>query len=172
MSRDDGFTVMDVSTDIANDPKFRLLHRERPDHVASAFMAYVAVLGESWKAGRRVSVNQAWPVVLPFDAEVVASMVRVRLVDRSGLPPRKAWDGWFGPANERRDKSRERWRRANANRNADTAAEPRGSSDVPMPPSVPLRPSAPSVPPEGIQGVTSLDDEPRRIGLANPGKTA
>jgi hypothetical protein len=144
MSRDDGFPVMDISTSIVHDPKFRQLHREHPDHVPVAFMAYLACLGESWRAGRRVSVTEAWPILLPFDGEVVASMIRVRLIERSGLPPRRAWDGWYAPARERRDKSRERWRRANENRrdvsasdSDDTALLPRGKNDVPRPPSVP-----------------------------------
>lgn len=172
MSRSDGFAVMDVSTSIVHDPKFRQLHRERPDHVAPAFMAYVAVLGESWKAGRRVSVTEAWPAFLPFDPEVVASMVRVRLVERGGLPPRKAWDGWYRPAFERRVKSRDRWARYNAQRNADTASLPRGSdvSTASSVPSVPL-PSVPSDP-TGLQGDTPLDGGPPRLSLVDPGKTA
>lgn len=166
MSRSDGFAVMDVSTSIVHDPKFRQLHRERPEHVAAAFMAYMATLGESWKAGRRVSVTEAWPALLPFDADVVASMIRVRLVERGGLPPRKAWDGWYRPAFERRVRSRDRWARYNAKRDADTALEPRGSdvSTATSVPSVPL-PSVPSGPPDAFQGGTPLDGEPRRLGL-------
>lgn len=167
MSRDDGFPVMDVSTSIVHDPKFRLLHRDNPEHVPAAFLAYVAMLGESWKAGRRVSVNEAWPTLIPFDAEVVASMIRVRLIDRTGLPPRRAWDGWYGPARERREQSRERWRRANENRRVgpqgdsdDTARLPRGTRDVPMPPSVPsFRPSNPSVLPSSARA--KHDDGPK-----------
>lgn len=151
MSRDDGFPVMDVSTSIVHDPKFRLLHRDNPEHVTAAFLAYIAMLGESWKAGRRVSVTEAWPSLVPFDAEVVASMVRVRLVDRGGLPPRKAWDGWYLPALERRTKSRDRWARYNAKRDADTTSLPRGNhadtatSVRSFNPSVPS--DSPSVPP-------------------------
>jgi hypothetical protein len=154
MARDDGFPVMDISTSIVHDPKFRLLHRERPEHVPAAFLAYVATLGESWKAGHRVSVTDAWPTLLPFDPEVVTSMIRVKLIERSGLPPRRAWDGWYTPARERRAASRERWRRANENRRTDGAADsddtarlPRGTRDVPRPPSVPtVRPSKQSAP--------------------------
>ena len=118
MARDDGFPVMDISTSIVHDPKFRLLHRERPEHVPPAFLAYVAMLGESWKAGRRVSVTDAWPALLPFDPSVVESMILVKLIDRNGLPPRRAWDGWWTPAYERREQARDRWRRANERRNA------------------------------------------------------
>jgi hypothetical protein len=175
MSRSDGFAVMDVSTSIVHDPKFRQLHRERPDHVAPAFMAYVAVLGESWKAGRRVSVTDAWPALLPFDAEVVVSMVRVRLVERGGLPPRKAWDEWYRPAYERRVKSRDRWARYNAHRDAVTTDVPRGS-DADTATSVPsvVLPSDPSVPPAppGQHDVESSEQPPTPIRPVNPGRTA
>ena len=175
MARDDGFPVMDISTSIVHDPKFRLLHRERPEHVPPAFLAYVAMLGESWKAGRRVSVTDAWPALLPFDPSVVESMILVKLIDRNGLPPRRAWDGWWTPAYERREQARDRWRRANERRNAvpredsdDTARLPRGTRDVPRPPSVPtVRPSVPSIPSapssratrEGRHGLKALTGE-------------
>lgn len=168
MSRDDGFPVMDISTSIVHDPKFRQLHRERPEHVAPAFLAYIAVLGESWKAGRRVSVTESWPTLLPFDPDVVASMVHVKLIDRAGLPPRKAWDGWFRPAIERRTKARERWARYNAQRNADTASLPRGS-DVSTATSVPsVRPFLPTDRPSTARGEKHgqmTDGERRKRGL-------
>ncbi|HCO02683.1 MAG TPA: hypothetical protein DIT48_04830 [Actinobacteria bacterium] len=154
---------MDVSTSIVHDPKFRQLHRERPEHVAPAFMAYLATLGESWRSGRRVSVTEAWPALLPFDADVVASMIRVRLVERGGLPPRKAWDGWYRPAFERRCKSRDRWARYNAKRDADTALEPRGSdvSTATSVPSVPFLPSVPTEPSSPSSGRAKNDDGPK-----------
>lgn len=168
MSREDGFAVMDVSTDIVNDPKFRRLHRQAPEHVAAAFMAYVAVLGESWKAGRRVPVVDAWPVLLPYDEAAIAAMIAAGLLDKRGQIPAKAWQGWFEPAHMRRKNTRERWRRANAIRiaestgnSAPTAPLPRGNSaDTGAIPSVPLRPSVPTVRPsvrragegEAVQG--------------------
>jgi hypothetical protein len=169
VTRDDGFPVMDISTSIVHDPKFRQLHRERPEHVPPAFLAYVAMLGESWKAGHRVSVGDAWPTLLPFDAEVVASMIQVKLIDDRGLPPRRAWDGWFSPARIRRDESRERWRRANAKRRGDTGSDsddsddtarlPRGTRDVPQPPSVPtVRSSQPSAPSPRARRARKRDD--------------
>ena len=152
MSRPDGFTVMDVSTDIVNDPKFRRLRRDNPEHLTVAFMVYIAVLGESWRAGRRVPVMDAWPVLLSYDEAVVASMRSAGLLDRRGQLPGKAWDGWYAPARERRDNSRERWRRANEKRavlsvqnSADTAVIPRGIRAVTAS-TVPSVPSVPSVP--------------------------
>lgn len=154
MSRDDGFPVMDISTSIVHDPKFRSLHRDTPTHVSAAFLAYIAMLGESWKAGRRVSVTDAWPTLLPFDPEVVDAMIRARLVDRGGFPPRKAWDGWYRPALERRSKSRDRWARYNAKRDADTTSLPRGNhaDTATSVPSV-----SPSVPSNTKQGVSPVD---------------
>jgi hypothetical protein len=159
MSRDDGFAVMDVSTDIVNDPKFRRLHRQNPEHVIAGFLAYVATMGESWKAGRRVPVADAWPVILPYDEAVIGSMVASELLDAKGLIPAKTWSGWFGPAQKRRKATRDRWRRANekrgaenTNNSAQSAPEPRGNSaDTGAIPSVPSVsqsvPSDPSVPP-------------------------
>jgi hypothetical protein len=156
MSRDEGFAVMDVSTSIVDDPKFRKLYRHAPDHAGSAFAAYIATVAESWKAGRRVNVDDAWPSFLPFDKASVEALIHVGLLDAKGLVPSKAWRSWFGPAYERRANSRERWRRANERRHADAAQSngsnldgttgiPRGNSaDTTAIPSVPsVRPSVP-----------------------------
>lgn len=116
MSRDDGFGVMDMSTDIVNDPKFRKLHRLETCQVAPAFMAYVAVIAESWKAGRRITVEDAWPALLPFDNAIRQAMADVGLVDRTGRIPLRAWQGWYEQAHRRREASRESWRKYNAKR--------------------------------------------------------
>ena len=158
MGRADGFRLMDVSTTIANDPKFRRLQRQHPGLVAAAFTAYVALLGESWHAGRRVSLDDAWPAILPFDAEVGPALVDAGLLDRRGLIAAKAWAGYFGPAHARQAASLARWARANAKRanpsiepvsrtdyrddtassprddNAATALLPRGNREVTRPP--------------------------------------
>lgn len=177
MSRDDGFAVMDVDTDIVNDPKFRRIQRSSPEHVAPAIAAYVAILGESWHSGRRVQIGDAWPVILPVDDAVVASMIEAGLLDRRGMLPAKVWKAWFEPVKERRDASRARWQRANDKRSArgegGAPAGPRGSNgNDPLLPrgdravtdtirSVPFR-SDPSVPPArphevGRKGDTEFD---------------
>jgi hypothetical protein len=153
-SRDEGFAVMDVSTSICDDPKFRRLAREHPEHIASGFVAYVATMAESWRTGRRVRVEDAWPSVLPFVPESAGALRDVGLLDRAGKVPMKTWAGWFDPAARRRESSRERWRRYNAQRDkhpppdADTTDIPRGSdvdtaTSVPPVPSGPTGPSAP-----------------------------
>lgn len=116
MSRDDGFAVMDMSTDIINDPKFRKLNRLHNGSTPIAFMAYVAVIAESWKAGRRVTVENAWPALIPFDNAICQAMCDVGLVDRSGRIPLRAWQGWYAQAHKRREASRESWRKYNASR--------------------------------------------------------
>jgi hypothetical protein len=144
MPRSLGFDVMDVSTSVCDDPKFRRLQREAPEHVAVAFTAYIATMAESWKAGRRVSIEDGWPAFLPFDRTVIDLLVSVGLLDSSGLVSPKAWRSWFEPARKRRQKARERWTRYNANRDADTTVVPRGS-DAGTATSVPsVRPSGPS----------------------------
>lgn len=175
MSRDDGFTVMDVSVDYVHDPKWRRLQRLAPDHVGTAFIAYTATMGASWKAGRRVSVVNAWPPLLAFDDAAIEALRHVCLLDRNGLIAIKTWRDWFETANKRREQSRERWaryneaRRARGESDADTARSQRGS-DVVTASSVP--PVRPPVPPEGLQGDTPLDGDAPRLSLVNPGKTA
>jgi len=156
MSRGDGFAIMDVSTDIVNDPKVRKLFRLSPDHASAAFIAFIATLGESWKAGRRVKIDDAWPGYLDYDTAAVAALVTVGLLDKRGLLSLKAWEGWFGVAKSRRTASREKWRKENEKRRGNGAVDeqsPRGDYAVTTPtvplrssPSVPILPGRPSVP--------------------------
>jgi hypothetical protein len=147
VSRDDGFAVMDVSTDIVNDPKIRKLWRHAPDHAAAGFTAYVATLAESWKAGRRVTIDDAWPAFLTFDQAAVEALVHVGLLDSRGRVTAKAWGGWFESARKRRDQSRDRWARYNAKRDAEATAVPRGSDGVTATSVLPsVRPSVPTEP--------------------------
>jgi hypothetical protein len=151
VNRDDGFTVMDVSVDIVIDPKVRKLYRHAPDHAGAAFIAYVAVVAESWREGRRVGIDDAWPAVIPFDRIAVDALYHVGLIDKKGCVRSKAWRNWFEKARARRFKSRERWARYNAKREADTALEPRGD-DVGTATSVP---PVPPVPPKGLYDAES-----------------
>lgn len=146
MSRDEGFAVMDVSTAIMHDPKVKKLWRHAPDHAPVAFTAYVATMAESWLAGRRVSIDDAWPAFLAFSKPAIEALVEVELIDSDGLVTSKAWRGWFQPALKRRRQARARWARSNAKRTADTTPLPRGSDAVTRAPSVPsVRSDSPSV---------------------------
>ena len=151
MSQQPGFDVMDIDTSIANDPKFRRIHRTNADLVSTAFMAYVALLGESWKAAERVTIEDAWPALLPFDTRAVESMQTAGLIDSDGRIPSRAWRKRFAEANKRRIAARARWRRHNdkrgkssTNNDATATDEPRGS-DVDTATSVPSVPFRPSV---------------------------
>lgn len=131
MAKADGFAVMDVATDIHNDPKFRALARHNAAHVQPAFMAYIALMGECWREAERVTVTASWPALVPYDPTVVESMIAVRLIDRDGRIPRRTWQGWFGKVRERRDLNRERWRASAATQrkkrqNGARAESPRG----------------------------------------------
>lgn len=141
MSRSEGFDVMDVSTALPNDPKVKRLAREFPAQLGPGFLVYVSTMAESWKAGERVSYDDAWPGYLDFDQATVDALQAVRLLDPKGRVTLSGWRGFFEQARDRRENSRERWRRANAKRaadhasvngtrSADAATIPRGSHAV------------------------------------------
>ena len=108
-ARLEGFDVMDVSTALLHDPKIRRLSREYPEQLTAGFMVYVATMAESWRAGERASIEDAWPSYLPADDATTAALKAVRLVDETGRVLTKAWRGWFTPARKRRESSRRRW---------------------------------------------------------------
>lgn len=173
-SRDDGFAIMDVSTSICDDPKFRRIARERPELVGTTFTAYMATMAESWRIGRRVGIEDAWPAILPYDAEAVAIMVAVGLLDRRGILSPKAWRGWFEPARARRDKSRADWRKWQAeHRRSKGGVSPDSEPDK----GKPSVPPVPSVRPSGPTGLNESDSRreqgfppigSRSIGLVKP----
>lgn len=118
MSRVDGFTVMDVEAGIVHDGKWKRLARYAPDRVATAGWVYIATMGESWHAGRRVSAEDAWPAYIPFDPLVIEGMVHVGLLDAKGRIVSRTWRSWFERARERREKTREQWREWQRNHRA------------------------------------------------------
>lgn len=116
MSRDDGFAIMDVSTSIHEEPKFRRLSRRHPDLIAAAFFAYVSTMAESWRHGERVSIEDAWPSLIPYNAAVVSALRRYSLIDRRGCIGDETWEHWFGPAFARREAARAAGREGNRRR--------------------------------------------------------
>jgi hypothetical protein len=161
---------MDVSVDLATDAKVKKLWRHAPDHAGAAFIAYVATMGESWKEGRRVTIDDSWPAFVPFNKAAIEALVHVGLIDKAGRVSVKAWKGWFEVARDRRTKSRDRWARYNAQRDAVTTSLPRGtnadtaSSVPPVLPSVP-----PSRPPDAPAGVKkNAPEEGTRNGRGGP----
>jgi hypothetical protein len=146
---------MDVSTDILYDPKVRKLYRLTPDHASTAFTVYVATIGESWKVGKRVSAQDAWPAFMAFDQTSIDALIEVGLLDKRGHVPSRSWRGWFETAADRRSRSRERWARYNAKRDeheGDTASLPRGTNVDTATSVPPVRPSVPTVPPPPPRG--------------------
>lgn len=133
MSRDDGFAVADLSTDLLDDPKVKALWRDLGDQgrMGHALTLYTATVLASWKAGARVPVTDAAPVWLVPDETLVSALTAAKLLDRTGRIPIKAWKSWFGPAADRREKLRTKWRRANEKRAVSTNS---GTAAVPPPP--------------------------------------
>lgn len=126
MSAAEGFERMDVSTAIDDDPKFRALARRHPEAFAVAFTAYVGMMARSWRQGERLTAEEAWPPLLPYDPAAVTAMRDVLLLDDDARIPAGAWERHFGEAFERRRAGRERWSRYN---------EHRPSKSPPAPPS-------------------------------------
>jgi len=116
MSQSDGFDRMDVATSIADDRKFRQLGRRHPELLGAAGWAYVGLLAASWREGQRLTLEEAWPVLLPDDPAVSAALLEAGLVDDDQRIPWHAWEGWFGAASERRRAGRERHVRYNRKR--------------------------------------------------------
>lgn len=167
---------MDVSTSLLSDTKVKRLLRHAPDRYPVAVLAYLSAMAESWKVGRRVTVEDSWPVGVPFDPLAIEALSHVGLVDASGLIVPRTWRSWFGKAKSRREKSRTDWRRWQESHRQNKRGSPGPGHGGVSPDSTPDKsiPSVPTVRPsdKGIQGDTPLDEEPRRIGLANPVRTA
>jgi hypothetical protein len=135
MSRSAGFDRMDVATSIVDDPKFRTLARvyaQRADY-AIAVTAYVGLLALSWREGERLTLEEGWPMLLPYEKRTADAMRAVGLVDEEFRIPEPAWQSWFGSASERRRLGREKQHRADVRRGRTKAPSepdsPTGSPD-------------------------------------------
>lgn len=128
MSRDAGFSRADIDTGLLADPKVgRLVRQLRdPQGVAAAMCIYTGLVLASWREGRRVTVDECLPAWWIDDAAIVqGQLAAAGLVDMDGRIPEHAWTSWYEPANERREMTLERWRRAN-----DRKRVPRGDREV------------------------------------------
>jgi hypothetical protein len=173
MSRDEGFAVMDVSTSLLQDTKVRRLQRHAPDRWPVAMLAYISAMAESWKAGHRVTVEDAWPIGMPYDELAAQGLAHVGLVDAQGFIVPRTWRGWYGKAKSRRAKTRADWRRwQETHRKNKGGVSPDSDPDKDKQSvSQSVSQSDPSVPPEGSHGLRPLDGG-RANGLVNPGRTA
>jgi hypothetical protein len=169
MGRSDGFVVADVSSGHFDDDKVRKLWRRlQPDAAAmcEAMTVHLAVVLASWRAGRRVTVEDALPLWLSPGEATVGVLADCGLLDRTGRIPMRSWNDWFGPAQSRKEARVEAGRLgglAKAQRSSSGAkATPERRSTRPYRPSVPTDPSSPSRAParEGgaATGPTSLAD--------------
>lgn len=151
MSRDAGFAHADLDTGLLADPKIvALARRLRDPHATAAHVAlYLATLLESWGSGERVSIDTAAPAWWLDDLDDVrANLAAVGLLDSEGKVPEHAWESWFAPAADRRETSQARWRRASAaarERARGVIDDAASSHAPPTVPSVPTKPSGPSV---------------------------
>jgi hypothetical protein len=127
-----GFARMDVSTSIHGDPKFRLLSRRHPEQTAASLAACLILLAESWREGRRLSLDEAW-TLMPYDEAVPAAMADVGLIDDEGRIPEHVWAAWFGAAERRRELGREKQRRADAKRGRTRLDSSRPALSRPVP---------------------------------------
>lgn len=117
MSRDAGFPIADLDAGLLADPKVVALARrlKDPRQTAAHVALYAAVILESWASGERATLDAAAPAWWLDDLDdVLANLQAVGLLDSEGRVPEHAWDSWYMPAAERREASRDRWRRASA----------------------------------------------------------
>lgn len=168
MSRPDteGFSIMDVSTAILDDPKFLRLNLRHPDLYLAGVVAYTATLARSWAKGRRITAQEAWPVYRPEEPEALDALVAVKLLDRNYRLPAVSWREWFEIADQRRGATRERNRKsAAAHRERQRGVSDDGASGVVLPT---VRPSVPTDPTDRARGgaMTSFAAEMEKNGLA------
>jgi hypothetical protein len=114
--RSSGFDRMDVSTSLPDDPKFRVLARRHPELLAAGGWVYVGLLATSWREGQRLTLEEGWPALLPFDPAIVDALREAHLVDDELRIPEHAWSEWYLVASTRRQLGRDRQHRADVNR--------------------------------------------------------
>jgi len=168
VSRDAGFAIADLDTGLLADPKVVALARRQRDPLrTSAFVGlYVAVVLESWSSARRVTLEEAAPAWwLDGLSDAQQALLAAGLLDDDGRIPTHVWDGWYVPAAERRDQSRDRWRRASAAARdraksvSDDSARSHASRTVPSVPTDSVRPSEATT--RTVQGTDDLTTCPR-----------
>ena len=148
MSRGKGFAIADVDVAKQGDPKVRALWRHLRDESAmnAAMVVHEAVLLASWAAGERVAAEDAAPAWMT-DVEAPASaLAHVGLLDDRGHIPLKSWRSWFVPAAERRQQTRDRWKRNKSEQRATSEDVPEDTAGRLALRTVRTVPSAPTVP--------------------------
>jgi hypothetical protein len=132
----DGFAVADVDVGFMHDRKVVALSRLLNDDAlcAVAVVMYQAVVLASWEAGERVAIEDAQPAWLRVSlGGVRSSLEAVALIDAEGRVPEATWEGWFGPARDRRSLRRAQGRAgglASARARGEANAQPNGSPNA------------------------------------------
>ena len=144
MNREDGFPSADVAVDLFHDPKvIALARRDQDEHVTATNVAlYVALVLASWAAGDRIPLDEAIPAWwLGTADEARAKLHAVGLIDDESRVTLSAWESWFIPAFNRREKRKESGAQG-GRRSWESRRDKRRRSDTsPLP--------NPSVPPAG-----------------------
>jgi hypothetical protein len=118
MSRD-GFTIADIDTTLMSDPKVVALARRHRDPLktAAAVAPYVGLLLASWRAGKRLTLEESAPAWFIDHLDLWADdLAAVGLIDGERRAHEHAWRSWFVPADTRREDKRERDRAYAASR--------------------------------------------------------
>lgn len=159
-SRDDGFSIADVSTVLLDDVKVRKLARRCPDdgELSTRIVIYMATLLVSWREGRRVTASDAESWVELSD-DRLTDLREVGLFDAENRITAHAWVHYFKPAWERREQARANGRKGAARRwgwDGDPIATPSqpdsngvAGASQPDSGSMPDRPTVPSFLPTG-----------------------
>jgi len=110
MGRSDGFEIADTDTGMMSDPKILALARRLRDPIRTlaCVALYDAVRLASWRSGRRLRLDETIPgwVLEPVD-DLIAHLIAVHLLDPDQRIPIHAWEGWYGPARDRRERYRQ-----------------------------------------------------------------
>lgn len=135
MSGRDGFARADVDTSIYDDPKVRALARRLRDHVrtASAMTLYQATMLASWRAGRRLTIDESAPAWwLDDPSDYLVDLQAVQLLDGEGRVPEHAFEAWAGRLIDRREAAADAGREGARRRwHPDEPPDPMGSDSGP-----------------------------------------
>jgi hypothetical protein len=171
MSRDEGFRNADHDVGFLRDLKVRRLRKTAPDEGEGAIrtLVYIALRDACWDTGERLTVDEVEP---PYAAtsERLTALQSVGLLDSTGRIPKRAWESWFRPAWERREKMRAAGAEGNRRRWGERSAPDSGPDSAPDsgPESQSYTPSGPanqqagpdrsSVSPTGTAEASPLDE--------------
>jgi len=107
--RNGGFNEVDLSVDILNHRKWRHIRRHHAAVVLESVVVYLSVVCDSWRAGKRLPIDECWPehfvpeTILPAVANALTS---AGLLDKTGCIPEDSWDEWFGQADAHAEQHR------------------------------------------------------------------